>query len=46
MSKKKKTVHVTVRINEDIIKKIDNAVSGTSLTRSSYINKILEAVLK
>lgn len=42
----KKKLHITIRIDEELIKKIDELIKGTSYTRSFFINKLLESILK
>lgn len=41
-----KKIHITIRLDSEIVKKIDKIVSNTSLNRSSYINKVLESLFK
>lgn len=41
-----KKILVSIRLDSEIVKKIDKIVSNTSLNRSSYINKVLESLLK
>lgn len=41
-----KTVHISLRIDSAVLSKIDETIKGTALTRSSYINLLLKAILK
>lgn len=43
---KHKKILISIRIDESLLALIDSLVEGTSFTRSSYINKLLESILR
>ena len=37
---------ISIRLSDEVLSLIDNIIRGTSMTRSSFIQKLLEAYLK
>ena len=43
---KRKKILISIRIDESLLALIDTLIEGTSFNRSSYINKLLESILR